>query len=45
VDYVLAPFDDDEQQDAEAALDRAAEAALAAVAEGVTAAMNQFNRR
>ena len=45
VDYVLAPFDDAERDAAEAALDLAAEAALAFARDGLTAAMNQYNGR
>ncbi|MDT7855875.1 aminoacyl-tRNA hydrolase [Rubrivirga sp. S365] len=45
VDYVLAPFDDGERAAADAALDLAAEAALAFAHDGLAAAMNQFNGR
>ena len=45
VGYVLAPFDDDEREAADAALDLAAEAALAFARDGLTAAMNQYNGR
>ena len=45
VDYVLAPFPDDELDALDAALDLAAEAALAFAADGLSAAMNAYNRR
>jgi peptidyl-tRNA hydrolase, PTH1 family len=45
VDYVLGPFGEEERPAVEAAVDRAAEAALAFVAEGLSAAMNEYNRR
>ena len=45
VDYVLAPFDDDEREAADAALGLAAEAALAFARDGLVAAMNQYNGR
>ena len=45
VDYVLAPFPDDELADLDTALDLATEAALAFAADGLNAAMNQYNRR
>ncbi len=45
VDFVLSPFDDDEREAAESAFDDAAEAALTVAREGLTAAMNQHNRR
>lgn len=45
VDYVLSPFDDDEREAAEAALQAAAEAALTFARDGLTAAMNRHNRR
>ncbi len=45
VDYVLAPFDEDEQEAADAALDAAAEAALTFVRDGLQAAMNRHNGR
>ena len=45
VDYVLSPFGDDEREAADAALDLAAEAALAFARDGLTAAMNHYNGR
>ncbi len=45
VDYVLAPFPDDELDALDAALDLATEAALAFAADGLNAAMNTYNRR
>lgn len=45
VDYVLAPFAPAERPLIDEALERAAEAALTFVAEGLSAAMNRFNRR
>ena len=45
VDYVLAPFPDSELDALDAALDRATDAALAFTADGLTAAMNTYNRR
>ena len=45
VEFVLAPFDADEQAAAAAAFDHAVEAVLAVVHDGVSTAMNQFNRR
>ena len=45
VDYVLAPFPDDELPALDAALDRAADAALAFATDGLAAAMNAHNRR
>lgn len=45
VDYVLAPFSEEEAPAAEAAVGAAAEAALVFVEEGFVAATNRFNRR
>ena len=45
VDYVLAPFDDEERPAVDEAIDAAAEAALAFVREGLVPAMNQHNRK
>ena len=45
VDYVLAPFSADERAVADAALDRAADAALAVATDGLAAAMSRFNGR
>ena len=45
VQYVLSPFDDEERPAIEEAVGAAAEAALTFVREGLTAAMNQHNRR
>jgi PTH1 family peptidyl-tRNA hydrolase len=45
VAYVLSPFDEGERPALEAALDAAADAALAFVTDGLVAAMNRFNRR
>ncbi len=45
VDYVLAPFDADEQPVIEEAVAAATEAALTFVREGLTTAMNRYNRR
>lgn len=45
VEYVLSPFAEEERPVIEEALERAAEAALAFVAEGLEAAMNRYNRR
>ncbi|HEX9953061.1 MAG TPA: aminoacyl-tRNA hydrolase [Rubricoccaceae bacterium] len=45
VDYVLAPFGPDEAETAAAALDRAAEAALAVATDGLAVAMSRFNGR
>lgn len=42
-DHVLAEFDEDERPALDEALQRSADAALAWVAEGITAAMNRFN--
>jgi PTH1 family peptidyl-tRNA hydrolase len=42
-DHVLAEFDEDERPALEESLQRSADAALAWVAEGITAAMNRFN--
>jgi PTH1 family peptidyl-tRNA hydrolase len=43
VDYVLAPFSEEQRAPAEAALERAQEAALCFAAEGIEEAMNRFN--
>ncbi len=43
-DYVLSRFEEDEREAAEAMFERAADAAVMAVLEGVPAAMNRFNR-
>jgi PTH1 family peptidyl-tRNA hydrolase len=43
VDWVLAPFSDDEERALPALLDRAAHAIETFLAEGVAAAMNRFN--
>ena len=45
VDFVLGKFAADEQPAANAALDRAADAAVAWVREGLTSTMNQYNRK
>ena len=45
VEFVLAPFDADEQEAARASFDRAAEAALAVATDGLTVAMSRFNGR
>ena len=45
VDYVLSPFDDEEREEADAAMDAAAEAALTFVRDGLTTAMNRHNGR
>jgi PTH1 family peptidyl-tRNA hydrolase len=45
VDFVLGKFAADEQPAANAALDRASDAAVAWVREGLTATMNQYNRK
>lgn len=45
VDFVLSPFDDEEREAADAALDLAAEAALAFARDGLSTAMNQYNGR
>jgi PTH1 family peptidyl-tRNA hydrolase len=42
-DHVLAEFDEDEREALDEGLERSADAALAWVAEGITAAMNRFN--
>jgi PTH1 family peptidyl-tRNA hydrolase len=44
-DYVLEPFSDDERPVVDEVIDRAADAALTFVAEGVVTAMNRFNKR
>lgn len=43
-DYVLAPFDESQREVVDETLDTAADAVLRFAAEGVEAAMNQFNR-
>ncbi len=43
-DWVTSPFADDEREPAAAAVERAAEAVLAVLESGLTAAMNRFNR-
>lgn len=45
VHYVLEPFLEEERPDAEKAIETAVEAALAFVQDGITAAMNRFNKR
>ncbi len=45
VDFVLAPFDDEERPLIEDAVEEAAEAALAFVREGLVPAMNRYNRK
>jgi PTH1 family peptidyl-tRNA hydrolase len=45
VDFVLAPFDEEEQPVIEGAVEDAAEAALVFVREGLVPAMNRFNRK
>ena len=45
VDFVLAPFDDDERADADAAVADAARAALTFARHGLATAMNRHNRR
>ena len=45
VDYVLSPFDADEHDTVDDALDRAVEAALAVAHDGLVAAMNVHNRK
>jgi PTH1 family peptidyl-tRNA hydrolase len=45
VDYVLEPFDRREAEDLPAVVERAADAALAVVRDGVAAAQTSFNRR
>ncbi len=45
VDFVLSPFEPEEEPVIEEAVERAAEAALAFTREGITAAMNRYNRR
>ncbi len=44
-DYVLSPFLSEERSAAAAAVEKAAEAALAIVAQGITKAMNLFNQK
>jgi PTH1 family peptidyl-tRNA hydrolase len=44
-DYVLEPFLPGERETAEEMVDRAAEAILCLVANGITKTMSQFNRR
>lgn len=43
-DYVLSPFTSDEQEQLNAVIERATEAVLATVRQGLAPAMNQFNR-
>lgn len=45
VDFVLSPFDADEHDTVDEALDRAVEAALAVAHDGLVAAMNVHNRK
>jgi PTH1 family peptidyl-tRNA hydrolase len=45
VDYVLMPFLKEEKEIIKEAIERGARAALAAVVEGVDAAMNEFNKK
>ena len=45
VRYVLEPFSEEERAAMDEAVEAAAEAALAFVSEGLTAAMNRYNRR
>lgn len=45
VEYVLAPFDEDEQPVIGEAVETAAEAALTFVREGLVPAMNRYNRK
>ena len=45
VDYVLSPFEPEEQETVEAAINQAADAVLASIREGIDIAMNQYNRR
>lgn len=45
VDFVLAPFDDEERPVIAESVETAAEAALAFVREGLVPAMNRYNRR
>ncbi len=44
-DYVLSPFSPDERADAERSFDRAAEAVVAIIVNGLTKAMNDFNKK
>jgi len=44
-DYVLAPFDDDELEIAEALVGLAADAVSSIAADGLTRAMNRYNAR
>jgi PTH1 family peptidyl-tRNA hydrolase len=44
-DFVLSPFDESEGPDVVAAIDRAVEAALTYVVDGVEVAMSRHNRR
>lgn len=43
--YVLSPFGKREREDMEVAIERAADAVAYLISEGVTKAMNEFNRR
>lgn len=43
-DYVLSPFASDEQERAEAVINRAADAVEVAIGNGLDCAMNEFNR-
>lgn len=45
VDFVLSPFDDDERDALDAALEAAADASLTFARDGLDAAMNRHNRR
>jgi len=44
-DFVLSPFEDDEWDAVDDMVDRAAEAAVCWVRQGITAAMDEFNRK
>jgi len=45
VDYVLGQFDDRERENLAAFIDRASEAAVTVLCDGVNAGMNRFNRK